>query len=331
MHIQVMVITMIASTAVGMFDNTIVINMSDDKFWVLENEDEKTLLSEVANMKANGEVNKIVVLINSANTLQVDFLQNEAYSIDACLWIGDVGETGINAVADILAGDVTPSGRLVDTYCYDNYSAPAMVNFGTTQYTNADENGLGDNDAYYIIYQEGIYVGYRYYETRYEDYVMGQGNAGAYVYNEDVAYPFGYGLSYTDFEYSNMSVTYEQTTDKFIVEVIVTNTGDTYFGKETVQIYSQSPYTEYDKENNVEKASVILCGFAKTEVLAPGQSEEVTIEVDKRDLASYDAYGKGTYILDDGTYYLTVADNAHDAVNNVLAAKEYTNLYVLRP
>ncbi len=287
-------------------------------------QNEKDLLENLGKLKAEGTIKKIVVLINSSNTLQVDFLKNEAYGIDACMWIGDVGEVGINAVADILAGDITPSGRLVDTYCYDNYSSPAMVNFGTTIYGGADEYGLDENSMYYIIYQEGIYVGYRYYETRYEDYVMGTGNAGNYAYNEDVAYPFGYGLSYTEFEYSDMNVTYNAAKNVFEVKVTVTNTGDTYSGKETVQIYAQSPYTEYDKTNKVEKAAVTICGFGKTDILAPGASETLTIEVQKRDLASYDAYGAKTYILDAGDYYLTAAKDAHDAVNNVLAAKNYT-------
>ena len=287
-------------------------------------QEEKDLLSNLTAMKQAGTINKIIVLINAANTLQLDFLQNPAYDIDACMWIGDVGETGINAVADILAGDVTPSGRLVDTYCYDVYSSPAMVNFGTTIYADAEKYGLDENSMYYIVYQEGIYVGYRYYETRYEDYVMGTGNAGAYAYGDDVAYPFGYGQSYTDFAYSDMTVNYNAETDLFEVTLTVTNTGNTYSGKETVQIYSQSPYTEYDKTNGVEKASVTLCGFGKTNVLAPGESETLTINVEKRDLASYDAYGAKTYILDEGDYYLIAAKNAHDAVNNALAAKGYS-------
>lgn len=288
-------------------------------------ENEKAILENLATMKAEGTIKKIVVLINSANTLQVDFLANEAYAIDACVWIGDVGQSGINAVADILAGDVNPSGSLVATYLYDNFSSPAMANMATTQYANADEYGLPDTDSrYYVIYQEGIYVGYRYFETRYEDVVMGTANAGNYDYHSDVAYPFGYGLSYTEFTYSDMSTVYNPETDQFEVTVTVTNAGDTYAGKETVQVYSQSPYTEYDKENGVEKASATLVGFEKTDVLAPGESETVTVYVDKSELASYDAYGAKTYILDQGTYYLTVATDAHDAVNNILTAKGYT-------
>ena len=269
-------------------------------------------------------MDKIVVRVNSANALQVDFLQNNEYGVDACLWIGDVGISGINAVADILAGEATPSGSLVDTYLYDNYSSPAMVNFVPTTYAGYEEGLIPPHASTYMIYQEGIYVGYKYYETRYEDYVMGTGNAGDYAYRNDVAFPFGYGLSYTDFAYSDMNVNYNASTDQFEVTVTVTNTGDTYSGKETVQVYAQSPYTAYDVANKVEKASVALCGFTKTSELAPGASETVTVYVDRRELASYDAYGAGTYILDDGDYYLTVATDAHNAVNNTLAAKGYT-------
>lgn len=287
-------------------------------------ENEKEMMSNVAAMKADGTVDKVIVLINSANPLQVDFLKDNAYDIDACLWIGDVGISGINAVTEILAGNVNPSGSLVDTYCYDNYSAPAMANFTPATYKGYEEGIIPENASTYMIYQEGIYVGYKYYETRYEDYVMGTGNAGDYAYHEDVAFPFGYGKSYTDFAYSDMAVNYNASTDQFEVSVKVTNTGDTYSGKETVQVYSQSPYTAYDVKNGVEKPSAALCGFAKTEILAPGEAQTITVFVDKRDLASYDAYGAGTYILDDGDYYLTVATDAHNAVNNTLAAKGYT-------
>ncbi|MBQ5813668.1 MAG: fibronectin type III-like domain-contianing protein, partial [Clostridia bacterium] len=175
----------------------------------------------------------------------------------------------------------------------------------------------------YMIYQEGIYVGYKYFETRYEDFVMGTGNAGQYAYGNDVAYPFGFGLSYTTFAYSDMAVQYNEKTDKFEVTVTVTNTGSAA-GKETVQIYAQSPYTDYDKQNGVEKAAVNLVGFGKTKIIAPGAAETITVFVDKRDLASYDAYGAKTYILDAGKYYLTVATDAHNAVNNILTAKGFT-------
>ncbi len=286
-------------------------------------DNEKEMMSQIAAMKEAGTVDKIIVLINSANALQVDFLKDNEYSVDACLWIGDVGITGINAVAEILCGDVNPSGSLVDTYCYDNYSSPAMANFTPVTYSG-DTSAIPDSADTYMIYQEGIYVGYKYYETRYEDAVMGAGNTEGYVYSDDVAFPFGYGLSYTTFAYSDMSVTYDEGEDAYTLSVTVTNTGDTYSGKETVQVYVQSPYTDYDVENGVEKASVSLVGFGKTEILAPGASETLEITVNKSDIASFDTYGAGTYIMDAGDYYLTAATDAHDAVNNILAAKGYT-------
>lgn len=286
-------------------------------------QNERDLLANLSAMKEAGTLDKIIVLLNTANALQVDFLKDNEYNVDACLWIGDVGISGINAVAEILAGTVNPSGSLVDTYCYDNYSSPAMVNFVPTTYGGYKEGLIPSHASSYMVYQEGIYVGYKYYETRYEDFVMGTGNAGEYVYSDDVAYPFGFGLSYTQFTYSGLSVQYNAVADQYEVSVTVTNTGDTYSGKKTVQVYFQSPYTDYDIRNGVEKSAVALCGFGKTRILAPGESETVKVLVNKRDLASYDAYGAGTYILDQGDYYLTVATDAHNAVNNILTAKGY--------
>ena len=295
----------------------------EDYNYLALDQNEKDMLRAVADMKKNGTVKKMIVLLNTANALQVDFLKDNEYGIDACLWIGDVGITGINAVAQILAGIVNPSGSLVDTYCYDNFSSPAMVNFKPMTYEGYDGVNIPQNASTYMIYQESIYVGYKYYETRYEDYVMGTGNAGSYVYGDDVAFAFGYGLSYTEFEYSDMSTVYNADTDMFEVTVTVTNKGNVA-GKETVQVYSQSPYTDHDKQNGVEKASVALCGFCKTDIIKPGGSQTVTVYVDKRELASYDTYGAGTYILDAGEYYLTIGTDAHNAVNNTLAAKGYT-------
>ena len=290
-------------------------------------EDEKEMLAQIGALKQNGTIKKVVVLLNSANALQLDFLDNADYGIDACLWIGDMGQTGLSAVGKILSGEVTPSGHLAETFLKDTLSAPAMQNFGSYIYGNANEvkiDANSKNTMNYIVYAEGIYVGYRYYETRYEDTVMGTGNTAGYDYAAEVAYPFGYGLSYTDFAFSDFDAAYDAANDTYDVTVKVTNTGSQYSGKQVVQVYAQTPYTDYDKENNIEKSAVTLVGFAKTDVLAPGASETVTVEVDRRDLASYDAYGAGTYILDAGEYYLTAAENAHAAVNNILTAKGYT-------
>ena len=257
-------------------------------------ENERDLMENLKKMKDAGTIKKIVVLINSSNPLQVDFLKENEYGVDACLWIGGVGITGINAVAEILVGDINPSGGLVDTYCYDNFSSAAMQNFVPTTYAGYAAGIIPENASTYMIYQEGIYVGYKYYETRYEDFVMGTGNAGSYAYGDDVAFPFGYGLSYTTFEFSGMTMTYDAATTTYTVHVTVTNTGDVA-GKQTVEIYVSSPYTQYDIDNRVEKASVSLVGFEKTGILEPGASETLTILVDGDDVASYDAFGAGTY------------------------------------
>ena len=291
-------------------------------------EEEKDLLK-----MANENFDNIIVLINSTNAIECDFIDDEAYGIDAVLWVGYTGEWGLNGVADILVGNANPSGRLVDTYCIDNTTNPAMVDVYANVYSNYDETdtskwynvagGQLDGNAAYITYQEGIYIGYRYYETRYEDVVMGTANVGDYDYASTVKYPFGYGLSYTTFEYSDFKAEYDKSTDSFNVEVTVTNTGDVA-GKEVVQVYFQSPYTDYDKENGIEKASIELCGFGKTAVLDPGASETVTVNVAREELVCYDETTAQTYILDAGDYYLTVGKDAHDALNNVLAAKGYT-------
>ena len=285
------------------------------------NDNERALMAYADGLKKEGKIKSIIVLINTSNSLQVDFLND--YDVDACMWIGGLGIAGTNAVTDILAGKVNPSGSLVDIYCYDNLSSPAMHNFIALDYANYDGQ-VPAQAASYMVYQEGIYVGHKYYETRYFDAVMGQGNAGNYAeqYGKEVAFTFGHGLSYTSFEYSGMTVAegVNQHGEKcYNVSVTVTNTGR-LAGKETVQIYLSSPYTQYDIDNKIEKAAVQLVGFGKTQILEPGASETLTIQVDERDLASYDAYGAKTYILDAGTYYLTAATDAHDAANNVLAA-----------
>ena len=290
---------------------------------------EAEVLTSLTQLKSEGKVSKIIVLLNSSAPLQLSFLERDGIDVDACLWIGNVGKTGIYGVAQILAGTSVPSGKASDTFLKDNFTSPAMASWILNDggifsqlYANAADLGLNATQENYGVYVEGIYVGYRYYETRYEDYVMGTANAGDYDYSKDVAYPFGHGLSYTDFEFSGFSVA--DKGDAFDVTVTVTNVGSRYSGKEVVQVYLQKPYTDYDRENGIEKASVELAGFAKTGVLAPGGSQTLTVTVEKEQFKSYDSNGAKTYILDAGDYYLTVADNAHAAVNNILAAKGYS-------
>ena len=294
-------------------------------------EREIALLEEVTE-----NFDKVIAIYNGSPAMELDWV--DEYDIDACLIVGAIGATGWNAISDILTGVINPSGRTVDTYAADSISAPAMVNFGDYTFANADaiteQIGKGNNATKYLVENEGIYVGYKYYETRYEDAVLGQGNAvsdaGAFKdttwkYEKEITYPFGYGLSYSTFEYSDMTVTENDTT--FEVSVKVTNTGD-YAGKEVVQVYAQTPYTAFDKQNGIEAASVQLVGFDKTQILAKGASETLTITVDKEDLAHYDPYVNKTYIMEGGQYYLTAAKDAHDAVNNILAQKAKEGLKV---
>ena len=287
-------------------------------------QEERDILKKLADLKAAGQVKSIIVLLNVSNPMELDFLQPSLcgvdYGVDACLWVGEVGQNGIEAIGDILNGTVNPSGKLVDTYCYDNLTSPAMQNTYITSYTNAAEQGLAFKSTcneYYEVYQEGIYVGYRYYETRYEDTVLGNANVGKYDYASTVAYPFGYGLSYTTFEYSGLTM--KEDGDNFVFTVSVSNTGSVD-GREAVQIYMQSPYTDYDRENGIEKAAVELVGFEKVAVPA-GQTVSVDVTVPKSELRAYDANGAKTYIVDAGNYYFATGNGSHEALNNILVAK----------
>ena len=299
-------------------------NVSEQNYLEL-NENERSLLAYAEQVKKDTGA-KIVVLINTSNALEVDFLND--YDVDACMWVGGLGISGTNAVTDILAGKVNPSGSLVDTYCYDNFTSPAMQNFIAQTYLGYEDLGVSADISTFMVYQEGIYVGYKYYETRYFDAIMSQGNAGDYAadYVKEVAFPFGHGLSFTTFAYDDMKVeegVNEYGEKCYNVSVTVTNTGS-MAGKETVQIYLSSPYTQYDIDNRIEKAAVQLIGFGKTGVIEPGASETITIQVDERDMAAYDAYKAGTYILDAGRYSLIAATDSHNAVNNLLASNGKT-------
>ena len=265
----------------------------------------------------NENFDNVVLLVNSSAAMELGWV-DQFENIKSIVYVPSVGNYGLYALADIFAGNINPSGRTVDTFAADALASPAAQNYGDYQYV--DENG--EMTKYnYVTYQEGIYVGYRYYETRYEDVVMGTGNAGDYDYASEVVYPFGYGLSYTTFQWDNFSAAWDG--DTCTVTVDVTNTGGVA-GKDVVQVYVQSPYTDYDRANNVEKSAVQLVGFGKTDTLQPGQTGTVTVTFDREQLKAYDYTTAKTYILDAGDYYITAAANSHDAVNNVLSAKGYT-------
>jgi beta-glucosidase len=263
----------------------------------------------------NDNYDDVVLIVNTASALQLDWVA-QFPSIKSILFVPSTGTYGTDALAGIFAGEVNPSGHTVDTFVADALASPAGKNYGDFEFTDEDGKPSGYN---YVSYLEGIYVGYRYYETRYEDKVLGQGNAGDFDYDAEVVYPFGHGLSYTSFEWSDFTAEWDGL-DSITAKVTVTNTGEVA-GKDAVEIYAQAPYTDYDKKQGIEKASVALVGYAKTDEIAPGESQTVEIAIDPALLASFDTHGAGTYVIENGTYYLTAGHDSHDAVNNILSAK----------
>ena len=295
----------------------------------LSDTERAVIKSAVEAKKANG--GKVIVLLNNANAMEIDELKKDE-GVDAILQIGFPGGYGFYGVADILSGAVNPSGHLTDTYAVDNASSPAAQNYGNYAWTNADAAYSINSE---IVEAEGIYTGYKYYETRYADTVLGQGNAGAaagsstgeaWTYQNEVTYPFGYGLSYTTFEQKLENVEVNLNERTVTADVTVKNTGNTA-GKDAVQLYVSVPYTDYDREHLVEKSAIQLLDYGKTEELKPGESTTVTITADAQDMTSWDSTSKneagteGNYILDAGDYFFTVGDDAHHAMNNVLAAQ----------
>lgn len=249
---------------------------------------------------------KVVVILNSSFPMELGFLDDE--KIAGALWIGGPGSVGFNAVGEILAGEVNPSGRLVDTYAYDETSAPSFNNIGEFPYSNSEFDYEKDTWHYkYVNYAESIYVGYRYYETRYIDNQTGKMDEDAY--EKAVQYPFGYGLSYTNFKQEITNFKVDGNEAKMTVKV--TNTGEKA-GKDVVQLYYTPPYTI----GGIEKSHVVLSGFAKTQELAPNQSEEVKLSFDVENMASYDEKQNKAYVLEKGNYEIKLMNNSHDVIDS---------------
>ena len=257
---------------------------------------------------------KVVLVSESAAPMELAPVMSGELEVDAILWISQVGERGFSVVDDILCGDVNPSGRTVDIFATDFTKDPTYQNFGSYHYDNATVTVSsfgnvptapdGTNYRTFVEYQEGIYMGYRYYETADavdEAFVYGElDGAGAVLTPGAVAYPFGYGLSYTTFEQEITD--FSDFGDDITLTVEVKNTGDAA-GKEVVQVYYTSPYTKYDAENGIEKSATVLAAFAKTEEIPAGGSASVTLTFAKEDMASY-SYAhqnkdgtRGCYIL----------------------------------
>lgn len=282
--------------------------VSADSHYLELDQNEIDLLTAVT----DGTFKRVVVVFNTPSSFEATFLKDSAYAafadkIDAAVWIGFTGSNGITALGEILNGDVNPSGRLVDTWAADFTKNPSFVNFGTG--CLPDTTDKYDGGMYYSVdYEEGIYVGYRYYETRGE-------TDGENWYNANVVYPFGYGLSYTTFNWTvgDASASEIELGTTITVPVTVKNTGSVA-GKDVVQLYASAPYTL----GGIEKAHKVLVGFAKTKLLQPGESETVTVSFDPYSAASYDyrdanSNGFSGYELEAGEYTLYVSRNAHES------------------
>ncbi|WNM28071.1 glycoside hydrolase family 3 N-terminal domain-containing protein [Demequina capsici] len=259
------------------------------------NQDEKAMLAE-----AEANFDKVIVVVNASTSMEMGIVQDDP-NVDAVLLVGSPGQTGFNALGDVLDGTVNPSGRTTDTWAADFTQDPTWNNFGNYEYSNVStDNGSG----YFVQYEEGIYVGYRYYETAAaENYIN---------YDDAVVYPFGYGLSYTNFQWDLVSEDMGDTNGDITLDVQVTNTGDVA-GKDVVEVYYNAPYTP----GGIEKAEVVLGDYAKTDVLQPGESQTVTLTFAVQDMASYDYEGAGAYVLEAGDYGIRVQTDSHNLADGI--------------
>lgn len=252
---------------------------------------------------------KVTLVYNGANAFQFDFL-SQYPQIKSVLWCPPAGQTGFSALGEVLAGETNPSGKTSDTFLKDLTKSVSYNNFGKFEYTNmadkaAKYKGFTGDDVTaipgFVNYSEGIYVGYKFYETASDE--------GLINYDDTVAFPFGYGLSYTSFDQKLDSVKYKG--GKVTVTATVTNTGDKA-GKDVVEAYYNPPYTD----GGIEKASKNLAGFEKTKELQPGESQKVTVKFDDDDMASYDYKGAKAYVLEKGDYDISIQSDSHHVIDH---------------
>lgn len=305
---------------------------------------------------AKATCSKVIVLLNTGNNMMIaDIAEGGSHEVDGICYIGCPNDYQTIGIANVLTGKVNATGALASAFVRDHQSIPAVQNVGGDYFAdyeivcrnddprypgkeigNIGTGSFGGADTYnggmYIVEAEGIYVGYKYYETRYFDAVMGQGNANSAVgatqgsawnYGDEMLYTFGHGLSYLDYTQTIKSVTVDRSVNGNITAVVEVKNNSNQDGKFLTQLYVQQPYTDYDRTNLVEKSAVMFLNSAKVDVAA-GKSKEVTITIPTKYLASYDANNAKTYILDAGDYYFTAAAGAHEAVNNILAAQGKT-------
>lgn len=314
----------------------------------------KLSADELAVVEAAKETcSKVIVLLNTGNNMMIaDIAEGGSHEVDGICYIGCPNDYQTIGIANVLTGKVNATGALASAFVRDHQSIPAVQNVGGDYFAdyeivcrnddprypgkeigNIGTGSFGGADTYnggmYIVEAEGIYVGYKYYETRYFDAVMGQGNANsaagatqgsAWNYGDEMLYTFGHGLSYLDYTQTIKSVTVDRSVNGNITAVVEVKNNSNQDGKFLTQLYVQQPYTDYDRTNLVEKSAVMFLNSAKVDVAA-GKSKEVTITIPTKYLASYDANNAKTYILDAGDYYFTAAAGAHEAVNNILAAQ----------
>lgn len=317
----------------------------------------KLSADELAVVEAAKETcSKVIVLLNTGNNMMIaDIAEGGSHEVDGICYIGCPNDYQTIGIANVLTGKVNATGALASAFVRDHQSIPAVQNVGGDYFAdyeivcrnddprypgkeigNIGTGSFGGADTYnggmYIVEAEGIYVGYKYYETRYFDAVMGQGNANsaagatqgsAWNYGDEMLYTFGHGLSYLDYTQTIKSVTVDRSVNGNITAVVEVKNNSNQDGKFLTQLYVQQPYTDYDRTNLVEKSAVMFLNSAKVDVAA-GKSKEVTITIPTKYLASYDANNAKTYILDEGDYYFTAAAGAHEAVNNILAAQGKT-------
>lgn len=317
----------------------------------------KLSADELAVVEAAKETcSKVIVLLNTGNNMMIaDIAEGGSHEVDGICYIGCPNDYQTIGIANVLTGKVNATGALASAFVRDHQSIPAVQNVGGDYFAdyeivcrnddprypgkeigNIGTGSFGGADTYnggmYIVEAEGIYVGYKYYETRYFDAVMGQGNANsaagatqgsAWNYSDEMLYTFGHGLSYLDYTQTIKSVTVDRSVNGNITAVVEVKNSSNQDGKFLTQLYVQQPYTDYDRTNLVEKSAVMFLNSAKVDVAA-GKSKEVTITIPTKYLASYDANNAKTYILDAGDYYFTAAAGAHEAVNNILAAQGKT-------
>lgn len=260
--------------------------------------------------KVSQNFGKVVLVYNGANAMNLDFI-NRYPQIRSVLWCPPPGQVGFRALGDVLSGKVNPSGRTSDTFVRDLNKTPTYNNFGAFTYENMKEfkatyvsAAYANGERYtptFVNYNEGIYVGYRFWETAAQE--------GLINYDQMVQYPFGYGLSYTGFEQKLNQV--EHANGKVTVSVTVTNTGHKA-GQDTVQTYYDPPYTD----GGLEKASTNLIGFEKTGILQPGQSQTVTVHFNDEDMASYDYRHAKAYVLEQGQYGISIRHNSHQVIDS---------------